>query len=401
MRIAIFHDLPSGGAKRTLYEAAKRLSQHHTLDVYTLATADRSFCDLREFSNAEHVFDFAPSRLFPSPFGRLNQLQRWKDLQKLDRLARQVSQVIDAGNYDVVFAQPCKWTQAPLVLRYLRTPAIYYCHEPPRHMYESSFNIVKKQRKYRTVLNNLDPFIKLYQSTGQSFDKAATRSADLVLVNSVFTHDQVRDIYEIEPVISYHGVDTEVFFPASKNENGEYVLSVGAIQPHKGFDFLIKSFGHIDQDIRPALHLIGNMENSREQDRLQSLARENGVELHIEVGVDQQTLVRRYNEAILVAYAPYNEPFGLVPLEAMACGKPVVAVDEGGVKETVVNRSTGLLIERNPQKFGKAIQDLLNDPARIKQYGLQGRTHVMEKWSWEQSVIQLEKHLQQIALVHN
>ena len=397
MRIAIYHDLPSGGAKRTLYESAKRLSQCHALDVYTLDTADTEFCDLDEFSQAKHVFHFSPSRLFPSPFGRLNQFQRWMDLQKLDRLAQHISRVIDSGNYDVVLAQPCMWTQSPLVLRYLRTPTIYYCHEPPRHVYENNFNAAGKQSKYRATLNSLDPFIKLYQRTGRRFDRLATRSAKLVLVNSVFTRDQVRQIYGIEPAISYHGVDTEVFSPISKRANGNYVLSVGAIQPHKGFDFLIKSFAHIDERVRPPLRLIGNMENSRERDRLLSLSKENRVELQIEVGVDQETLVRRYNEAILVAYAPYNEPFGLVPLEAMACGKPVIAVDEGGIKETVVDNSTGLLVERDPRSFGKAIQHLLDDPGLVEQYGSQSRRYVMEKWSWERSVDQLEKHLQQVV----
>ncbi len=396
MKIAVFHDLPSGGAKRTLYEAMKRLSQRHTLDVYTLDTADRLFCGLDEFTSAEHVFHFQTSPLFPSPFGRLNQFQRWMDLQKLDRLAREISAVIDAGNYDLVFAQPCMWTQAPLVLRYLHTPTIYYCHEPPRHMYEDQFKATSVRLKLRNALNRMDPFIKLYQSAGQNLDKAATRSAKLVLVNSIFIRDQVRHIYGIEPVISYHGVDADVFAPASNGGMGGYILSVGAIQPHKGFDFLIKSLGQVDETVRPPLYLIGNMENPKEQNRLQALASENKVKLYIEVRVDQATLVQRYNDAILVAYSPYNEPFGLVPLEAMACGKPVVGVNEGGVKETVVHEQTGLLVERDATKFGKAIQHLLDDPVLAKKYGENGRRQVMEKWSWEKSVAELEKHMQQV-----
>lgn len=394
MKIAVFHDLPSGGAKRTLYEAMKRLSQRHTLDVYTLDTADRTFCDLAEFSNTERVFHFQPLSLFPSPFGRLNQFQRWRDLQRLDRLAREVSAVIDNGKYDLVFAQPCKWTQAPLVLRYLRTPTVYYCHEPPRHMYESQFQATSVRQKMRNALNHMDPFIKMYQSAGQNLDKSATCAATLVLVNSIFIHDQVKRIYDIEPVISYHGVDADVFSPSTGK--GHYVLSVGAIQPHKGFDFLIKSFGYIDKHVRPPLRLIGNMENSREQNRLQALAAENQVDLHIEVGVDQKTLVERYNDALLVAYAPYNEPFGLVPLEAMACGKAVVGVNEGGVKETVVHQQNGLLIERDALKFGKSVQQLLEDPARAEQLGRMGRKQVLEKWSWEKSVDELERHMAQV-----
>lgn len=396
MKIAVYHDLPSGGAKRTLYESMKRLSQRHTLDVYTLDTADKKFCDLREFTNAEQVFRFAPSKLFTTPFGRLNQFQRWKDLLKLDRLARQIAAVIDDSDYDVVFAQPCMWTQAPLVLKYLRTPALYYCHEPPRHMYENNLLTGAKRRKFRSLLNNLDPFLTLYQRTGQRFDKQATRAARRVLVNSVFIRDQVKQIYGIDPVISYHGVDMEMYTSGAYQTDKQYVLSVGAIQPHKGFDFLIGSIGQIDENIRPPLYLIGNMENPAEQSRLQSLAQEHGVSLHIEVGVDQATLIQRYKEAALIAYAPYNEPFGLVPLEAMASGKPVVGVDEGGVRETVIHHYTGFLVERDACKFGKAIQQLLQDPTLAAHYGANGRKHVMENWSWEKAVYELEKHMHEI-----
>src|SRR5215213_9311816 len=158
MKIAVYHDLPSGGAKRTLYESMKRLSQRHTLDVYSLDTADQDFCNLGEFSQEEFVFHFSPSKLFRSPFGRLNQAQRWSDLLRLDQLARKVARVIDNGKYDLVFAEPCMWTQAPLILRYLQTPAIYYCHEPPRGLYEITFRIVGGNANLRSALNTVDPF---------------------------------------------------------------------------------------------------------------------------------------------------------------------------------------------------------------------------------------------------
>jgi glycosyltransferase involved in cell wall biosynthesis len=396
MRIAIYHNLPSGGAKRTLYEAAKRLSRNHTLHEYTLDTADKEFCSLNDFTCAQFVTSFSPSRLFRSPLGRLNQLQRWRDLQTLDRLAREVSEKIDSGKYDIVFAQPCMWTQAPLVLRYLHTPSIYYCHEPPRHIYESIDRAANAKMGSFDALDRIDPLLQLYRNTGRLLDQMALRSAKLVLVNSIFIQKRVKQIYGIDSIVSYHGVDTDLFSPGPKNGHQPYVLSVGAIQPHKGYDFLIESFGYIEKRIRPSLHLIGNMENAREQNILQALAMEKGVDLHIEVGVDQETLVRRYNRAVLIAYAPYNEPFGLVPLEAMACGKPVIGVNEGGVKETVVNEYTGLLVERDARKFGEAVKLLLETPALIDQYGRNGRMNALENWSWDKSVDKLEQYLYQV-----
>jgi glycosyltransferase involved in cell wall biosynthesis len=220
----------------------------------------------------------------------------------------------------------------------------------------------------------------------------ATRSARLVLVNSVFIHEQAKKIYGIDPIVSYHGVDTNTFYPNPERGTGSYVLSVGAIQPHKGYDFLIDSFSYLDERSRPSLHLVGNMKNSSEVDALRSLAKEKNVDLHIEVGIDQNTLVRKYNEAILVAYAPYNEPFGLVPLEAMACGKPVVGIREGGIKETVIDNCTGFLVDRDPKKFAEAVQTLMNNSSLADSFGRNGREQVLEKWSWEKSVSNLEQH---------
>src|SRR5262249_53984853 len=158
-----------------------------------------------------------------------------------------------------------------------------------------------------------------------------------VLVNSKYMQDTTARIYNIRPLLSYLGVDTEIFRPLVGSARQNFVLSVGAIQPHKGFDFLIKSLARIPQHQRPSLRLVGNMQTASERRALEDLAAQQGVDLHIEVGISLETLVRRYNEAALVVYAPYREPFGFVPLEAMACAAPVVGVAEGGVLETVAH----------------------------------------------------------------
>ena len=394
MKIAVYHNLPSGGAKHTLYEAVKRLSKQHLIDVHTLNTSDSQFYSLREYANAEFCYQYYPSRLFPSPFGRLNQLQRWIDLLRLDNLARKIGKTIDSMSYDVVFAQPCMWTQAPLILRHLQTPTVYYCHELPRHFYETSFEDMNSKSGFQRTLDYIDPFMKLYHYTGKYFDYLSARSAELLLANSTFISEQAKMTYKIEPIVNYHGVDTDAFHPRSIKSKRNYVLSVGAIRRHKGYRFLVESIGHIDHEMRPALHLIGNMENHGERDFLMALADDNDVQLHIEVGVDQNTLIQRYNEALLVVYAPYNEPFGLVPLEAMACGIPVVGVCEGGIKETVIHEKTGLLISRNVQQFGAAVQYLLENPDMIDIYGNNGRKHVLDNWTWETSIHTLAKYLE-------
>ena len=136
-----------------------------------------SFCDLRPFVQQQRVFSFEPRRLFLSPFGRLNQLQRWRDLQRLDQLAARMAREIDHGGYDLVYAHPSQWTQAPLVLRHLRTPAVYHMHEPLRQLYEAERPRPYLRAARGTRLDRLDPLIPLYRRRLAALDRQSTRRA--------------------------------------------------------------------------------------------------------------------------------------------------------------------------------------------------------------------------------
>jgi hypothetical protein len=83
MKIAVYHNLSSGGAKRALFETARRLAARHELHVYSLSTADHAFGDLRGIAASHRIRRFQPLPLLRSPFGRLNQAIRWADLKRL------------------------------------------------------------------------------------------------------------------------------------------------------------------------------------------------------------------------------------------------------------------------------------------------------------------------------
>jgi glycosyltransferase involved in cell wall biosynthesis len=395
MRIALYHNLLSGGAKRTLLEATRRLASRHHVDAYTLSCSEHDFADIRPWVVGHNVFPFEPLPLLKSPFGRVNQVLRCADLRRLSRLAGQIARQIEQVGYDVVFVHPCQFEQSPSVLRYLeRIPSVYYCQEPLRLLYEAM-----PDRPYgdeaigrRRILNRLDPLPSLYRRMLRSVDQLNTRSARTVLVNSRFMARAVADIYGVTPKVSYHGVDVEQFKPASV-EKRHRVLAVGSLTPLKGFDFLIRAMAEYPSEGRPALVIASNFQNPPERAYLEGLARELGVELVLLGSVSDQDLVRLYNEARVAVYAPIREPFGLVPLEAMACATPVVAVAEGGVSESVVEGQTGFLVERDPRQFAAAVRRLVDDPGLARRLGENGRRQVLEHWSWDRAVASLESHL--------
>jgi glycosyltransferase involved in cell wall biosynthesis len=103
-------------------------------------------------------------------------------------------------------------------------------------------------------------------------------------------------------------------------------------------------------------------------------------------------LVNLLNRAALMVYAPRLEPFGLAPLEANACGAPVVAVAEGGVRETIIDCVNGLLVKHS-NDLPAAIQRLLSDPAYARQLGEQGCALAQERWSLAAAVDRIQVSL--------
>ncbi len=164
--------------------------------------------------------------------------------------------------------------------------------------------------------------------------------------------------------------------------------------PHKGFDFLIRSLGLIEPSLRPRLVIVSNMAIPAWERYLRQLASGLGVQVEIRNQASDDELVALYNQARVFAYTPYLEPFGLAPLEAMACGTPVVAVKEGGVRETVKDGSTGILAERDEMAFAAALGELLSDGRKRSVLGANGIDAVREFWTWEHAGERLRAHLQ-------
>ena len=400
MKIAIFHNLPSGGAKRAVYEWVCRLAGEHTIDVYSLNTADHAFCDIRPFVSKYQVYEFFPHKLFESPLGRLNQLQRWRDLGELERLHQKMAAQINLEGYDVLFANTCKYTFIPPVLKYVDIPSVYYLHEPfgPNFFRPIERPYDQQETRRREVINRFDPFIRLYGKRLASMQKQSVLQTSQLLANSQFTREYMQKEFGRDSEFIPYGVDLIGFQPVKNTQREDFVVSVGEMSARKGFDFIVKSLGKIPAGKRPALKLACNMVNQDELSFVNGLAENNQVNLEVLIGLGVKELRTLYNRARLCVYSPILEPFGLVPLEAMACGTPVVGVREGGVSESVVHEHTGLLVEREPERFAAAVESLLSNPDLAETYGRNAREHVLQNWNWDRSVSLLNKQLQSVRL---
>ena len=135
---------------------------------------------------------------------------------------------------------------------------------------------------------------------------------------------------------------------------------MGALGRQKNVELTIKAVSKIAAP-RPRLVWIANTGWDEYYGEMRNLAKSRDVTFEARFNVSDTELVETLNRAIAMVYAPRLEPFGLAALEANACGLPVVAVAEGGVRESIIDGVNGLLVQHQSEAIAHAIQRLVQD----------------------------------------
>lgn len=368
MKIAVFHNVPPGGAKRAVYEEVKYLSKDNEIDIYQYSSTDESFLDIRPFADSVYTyeFDFESKRK-----GFLARLERdYKNFVVLKQLSEKMAEDIDCRGYDVVLTHPDRLTQAPFVNRFTETPTLYFCEEYLRMVYEKQF----KFEKTRNFLK--DYYETLTRKLRKKIDRDNARGVKLVVGNSKFTKSNIEKAFGIKAKYCHLGVDPNVFRPMKSKKKEKYILFVGDREDKLGYSMaeeIAKAFfGKVK------LVSLGFSKGSKRID-------------------NDKDMVRQYCGAVATVCTHKNEPFGIPPIESMACETPVLAVNIGGYKETVVDGVTGFLLNPDANEFSIKIKYLLNNPKIAKKMGKAGREHVIKNFTWKKHNKKLEKMLRKLA----
>jgi glycosyltransferase involved in cell wall biosynthesis len=391
MKIAVFHNLPSGGGKRALYNNVNYLVKEHEVDVFVPSTANEDYLPLKGIADNLTIFPVKYTII-----GYLSSLIKHYflyrvSLSDLEKTQKYIAEVVNKGDYDVVYCEQDRYTMAPFFLKYIKKPNVYYCAQPVNFRNEVSKMLNEKAGlNHKNIIESIH--LSVYGSRMINTDKKYSNYSRYVVTNSYFSREFLLRSYGINSFVSYLGVDTNLFkrYDSSK-EN--FVLSVGQCIPEKGFDFIINSLSKIDSNIRPELIIVSDHGNDLWRNYLKDLANKLGVKLRILSMIDDEELVLLYNKARLLVYAPYLEPFGLVPLEAMSCGTPIVAVKEGGVRESVIHNQTGILTERDEDYFANAVVELLEDEDKRNEMSKNAYVNVNKFWTLKMSGKRLFFHL--------
>jgi glycosyltransferase involved in cell wall biosynthesis len=370
--IAIVHHLPeAGGAPRVLAEYVARRPEYR-FTVYTRMPEPSPEQRLVRLPKDVEV------RRFPLP-EPASALQRLRQLRRLHHYGRELADIIDAEQHDVVFVHASTLVQAHEVLPHLRTASLAYAPEALRSAHEAmpAFGPPPGRRE-RLARLGLDP----YERTRKRLAGEHLRAAQRVVTHSQFTAATLRMIYGVEADVVPLGVDAATFTP-SDTPRERTVLSVGALHPLKGHQDVISAVAAITSARRPRLVIVGDRGDLAGALRDHAAALD--VELELLQGLPLSGLVAQYQRAGVVAAAMVREPFGLVPLEAMAAGAPVVAVAEGGLLETVRDGETGILVPRRADTLAEAIVRVLDDRELSARLASAGRSAAEREWTWERT----------------
>ncbi len=281
--------------------------------------------------------------------------------------------------YDVAFV-----VHSPIILPYLRIPKVYYCYEPPRDYYEPLVGATLERK-----IGNKIYF--LFYAIDKYIDAYCVKHADLILTPSDYSREYTWRSYGIFPITNYLGVDTKKFRPLNI-EKKNIVVHVGALHPRKAHDFVINAIKLIPEAKRPKLVIVGAEVDKKKKmkDKLYALATNSNVSIEIKSNIPDEELVKLYNMAKVVAIAYIMEPS--IEPEALACETPIVAVREGGARETIVNGETGILTNRDEKEFGDAIEYLLDHPDAAAEMGRKGREWIEKNFTWDMCAENLEKN---------
>ncbi|HCE98264.1 MAG: glycosyl transferase family 1 [Elusimicrobia bacterium GWC2_51_8] len=243
-------------------------------------------------------------------------------------------------------------------------------------------------------------------------EENAARSADAVIAVSQGMKDDILSCYDIPASkihVIHNGIDLAEYRQSGSvkalrrwgvDPNKPYILFVGRITRQKGIIHLVNAIAHLDPEAQVVL--CAGAPDTKEiaaemEARVAKIQRTRKNVIWIRKMLPKNEIIELYSHAAVFCCPSIYEPFGIINVEAMACGTPVVASAVGGIKEVVVPERTGLLVPfaarrdgsyepRNPEKFSRdlarALNRVLRQPSLRSRFSSLGRRRAETHFSW-------------------
>ncbi|KAL6196626.1 hypothetical protein ACLB2K_032240 [Fragaria x ananassa] len=391
LNVAVIHpDLGIGGAERLIVDAAVELASHgHKVHVFT-SHHDKDRC-----------FEETISGTFPvTVYGAFLPRHVFYHLHALCAYLRclyvALCVLVMWPSFDVILVDQVS-VVIPLLKLKKSAKVLFYCHFPDLLL-----------AQHTTVLR------RIYRKPIDFIEEMTTGMADKILVNSKFTALTFAKTFKhlhargIKPAVLYPAVNVNQFDERSISHKLNF-LSINRFERKKNIDLAISAFAMLgtlegDNLAEASLTIAGGFDNRLREnveylEELKNLAEREGVSNQVKFITSCSTAERNalLSQCLCVIYTPKDEHFGIVPLEAMAAHKPVIACNSGGPVETIKNGVTGFLCESNPREFCLAMAKLIQDPQTAQRMGVEARLHVTVSFSTKIFGQHLNQYLVDVA----
>jgi glycosyltransferase involved in cell wall biosynthesis len=225
----------------------------------------------------------------------------------------------------------------------------------------------------------------LFPLTSRLHKETIKKCAKIITITGQIKNMYVKTFDERNIAVIPFGVDTEVFKPPRVEEQREgcEVLYAGALYPLKGVHDLIRAIANVrKRGLRAELMIVGE---GQQKEALTALTRVLGIEEHVkfEGFVPYSEMPQYYKRCDIFCFPTMGEPFGKAVVEAMACGKPVIATNIGGPAEIIQDKVDGVLVPpSNPEEIAQQIMRLIEDKNERRRMGEKARETAVNRFSW-------------------
>lgn len=334
MKVAIFHDYfgSIGGAEKVVLMLSRELG-------YDIITTDVDTDVIRKLGFDEvNIISLGRTINYPS----LRQISASTMFARCD-VSDKYDFFIFSGNWAQYAARRHK-------------PNLWYCHTPARVFYDMKSDIISRQSNKLLKLS-----ASIWISSHKIFDQRSVKHIDTIVANSYNVRRRIRKFYGRSSVVIYPPIETKKY---RFKEYGDFWLSVNRLYPEKRIDLQFDIFRELPEE---RLVIVGGYTPGDLADVYYNKLVEN-IPNNVEMRgvVSEEELIDLYSRCKGLICTSIDEDFGITPLEAMASGKPVVAVREGGFVETVLNGRTGLLVGADKEKMAKAMRAVSSNPTICK-----------------------------------
>jgi glycosyltransferase involved in cell wall biosynthesis len=407
MKIAVWHNLPSGGGNRALAFHLKGLKNlGHYIELWCPSTADNTFAEIHKWVDKINVVPLSLTdqkyKFFSWADWRTSIFwQKTKLMQAMETHCMACAADINKKNFDVLFANSCQFFFNSFIGRFVTIPSLIYLGEPNRMLYEAYPNqmwIAPYKLKLKKLFKEMC-WANFYRVVIRE-EIANFNAYDKVLVNSYYSNESIIKAYGKGGNVCYLGIDTNLFKVIPNENKLPIVIGLGTIYHTKGIETAVEAIGKMKHN-KPKLIWVGNGSDGNYKTQINLLANSLKVEIEFLEFIDDDALVRLLNQATCMLYTSKLEPFGLAPLEANACGCPVVGVAEGGIRETIKHELNGYLIERDAQKIAAYLDKIFANKELSNSLSQNAIKNIEVNWSAERGIKNIETELMGLLKKHN